>query len=61
LSPGELNTLRIEFDDEIPHYGPIFHVGANDTLYNAFGHEYILPEKGEYKTLKKKYPMEVSK
>jgi hypothetical protein len=56
LSPGDQNKLRIEFDEEIPHYGTKFTVGPNDTLHNAFGHEFIVPEKGEYSTVKEKVP-----
>lgn len=41
--------LRIEFNEQIPNFGPVFNVGYPDTLYNAFGYQFVVPVTGNYR------------
>ena len=46
------STLKIEFNEVIPHFEEIFTVLKGDTMRNVLGHEYIIPVQGRYKAKK---------
>jgi hypothetical protein len=53
LSPKD-SILRIEFNEEIPHFASRFDVGRSDTIFNALGYKYIIPIEGRYSTFNDK-------
>lgn len=46
------DSIRIEFSEEIPQFESNFEVAFSDTLFNCFGHEYVVLQKGTYPAIK---------